>query len=524
MPSAVFYPAASGDDGYREVPGLQISQGSLFYGNGFGGALNAFIRFPNVTIPEAASIESAYIKFTDSDGYSTTTVNVRIYCHDVDDAIAPTNSTEFDALLAGATTAYSDYDGVSVYADGVQYDSVSLVDPLQEIVNRAGFSSGNAVMFLVYDNGSSSNAFRSVSAFDQSGGAEKAELHVEWSGDVDVLATTATLTITANAATISNDIDVTANTDTLTITANAAQVGYGTSVSASSVSLTLTENAASVISNVNLAANTATLTLATQQADVNLDVYVTATTAALTLATNAADIEVDVVNVWGTTAALTSSANAASIKYDIPVSATTHALTLASYDATIWDGAAWSAWIAENNGKFSRKFIFTLTGDGETPAVSDVEIPISSFQCRRRADSPTYLSVVIPGTAYSSQITARSNGDLKLEMAYILAGSIAYQSTIALVDLDEIQVDEGGGSSAITLIGYRTASYTPKTIELRDIIYSRLRAGKYTYRCSNPDLYLHPGDTASADGNTFTVDEIQYVVSPQLQMMEVKET
>jgi len=521
MASGTFYPAVSGDDGFRgSVSGFNNSAQFIYFGE-FGETANGFVRFVNVTIPQGSTITNAYIRFTSYNSESGTAVNTNVYFNNVDDATAPTNATEFDGLSLTSGVAW---DGIAAWSDGSQYDTVDIKSALQTVIDRVGWASGQAVTAVIKDDSSDSGAIRRPSQIDWNSGAEKAELHVEWSEDVDVLATTATLTITANAATISNDIDVTANTDTLTITANAAQVGYGTSVSASSVSLTLTENAASVISNVNLAANTTTLTLATQQADVNLNVSVTATTAALTLATNAADIEVDVVNVWGTTAALTSSANAASIKYDIPVSATTHALTLASYDATIWDGAAWSAWIAENNGKFSRKFIFTLTGDGETPAVSDVEIPISSFQCRRRADSPTYLSVVIPGTAYSSQITARSNGDLKLEMAYILAGSIAYQSTIALVDLDEIQVDEGGGSSAITLIGYRTASYTPKTIELRDIIYSRLRAGKYTYRCSNPDLYLHPGDTASADGNTFTVDEIQYVVSPQLQMMEVKET
>jgi hypothetical protein len=221
---------------------------------------------------------------------------------------------------------------------------------------------------------------------------------------------------------------------------------------------------------------------------------------------------------------LTLAEQSALISLDITIPSTTVPLTLTTYDATVWDGAAWSAWIAENNGKFSRKFFFTLTGDGETPQVVDVEIPISSFQCRRREDSPTYLSVVVPGSAYSSQIAARPNGDLKLEMAYIQHGVTAYRSTIALVDLEAVRIDEGGGSKSTTLIGHRTTTYTPKSIDIQDIIYSRLREGKYTYRCSNPDLYLSPGDTAIADGNEFTVDEIQYVVSPQLQMMEIKET
>ena len=307
--------------------------------------------------------------------------------------------------------------------------------------------------------------------------------------------------ITFGAEEINLDINVSATTATLTVTPNAATVIGATGVYPSTVALTITPNAATVAFGIPVAATCVSLTITPNAATVSYDVVASASVASLTI-----------------------TPNAATISWNLDISATLAELTIATHDATIWEGATWAAWIAANGDKVVIKYYFTLTGDGEDPVVDDVEIPIASFQCRRRSGSPTYLSVVIRGTDYADEVNARSNGDLKVEMAYELYGSEIYRETVAIVDLEDIQVDEGSSSASIVLTGHRTITYTPKQMTLRDIVYYQLKDGKYRFRCSIPNLYLAPGDTAIGDGNEFTVDEIQYIVSSELQMMEVKET
>jgi hypothetical protein len=170
-------------------------------------------------------------------------------------------------------------------------------------------------------------------------------------------------------------------------------------------------------------------------------------------------------------------------------------------------------------------YYFTLTGTAD--GLSDVVIPISSFQARYRNGESTYLSVVIPDYAtYESIVDARLNGDMVLTMAYSHAGAIYHQEEIMRVDLDTngIRKDQGGKSQSITLVGHRTTSFTAKTITLRDVTYRRTgNAGEISYRCANPDIFLRPGDTAVYGTDSFTVGSIAYAVSAGYISMDVTE-
>ncbi len=165
---------------------------------------------------------------------------------------------------------------------------------------------------------------------------------------------------------------------------------------------------------------------------------------------------------------------------------------------------------------------FVLTNVVPEVKVDDIEIPISSFQCRRRDGSPTYLSVVIKDVDnYADEIVARSTGDMKIELAYELYGSEVNRAVLTTVDLEDIQIDEGGTSKSITLTGHRTISYTPKQITIRNLAHYRIKDGKYRYRSARPDPYLAPGDTVVADGSTFEVDQVSYIIGVDSQSMEI---
>lgn len=178
MASGIFYPAASGDNGgWRTGYFNNDGEGVIFGSN--AGAYHGFFKFTNITIPYNAVIQSAFVRLTSYwGGGSSTVVNVRISLNDIDDSVAPTNVTEADAL--SLTTAFSDWDNLSTWIQENTYDTPSIINVVQEVIDRGGWTSGNSIMVLIKDNGSTYNSNRQASAIDYSSGVQKAELHITW--------------------------------------------------------------------------------------------------------------------------------------------------------------------------------------------------------------------------------------------------------------------------------------------------------------------------------------------------------
>lgn len=167
------------------------------------------------------------------------------------------------------------------------------------------------------------------------------------------------------------------------------------------------------------------------------------------------------------------------------------------------------------------RFYFTLTGSAD--GVEDVTIPIKSFQARLRDGDPTYLQVVIPGTADTSYISARPNGEMVIKQVVVKAGTTQVEQEIVRVDLEDLRLDEGAKSQSITLVGHKTETYSPKAVCLTGLTYKRTATGKRTLRTAIPDLFLRPGDNVTADGETWQVGLITLTVDTTQQVMEVTE-
>lgn len=168
-------------------------------------------------------------------------------------------------------------------------------------------------------------------------------------------------------------------------------------------------------------------------------------------------------------------------------------------------------------------YFFTLTGAPD--GLADVQIPISSFQARRRSGTPSYLSVTIPGTDYSSQIAARANGELVIRLAKSQAGVVYHSEEIIRVSLEEIRPDGGGRNNSTTLSGHGTASFSAKTVAVArtNISYLNEAAGKTRLRLARPEIFLNPGDTVDYTSGAFVVDSISFAVSVDQQTMELAE-
>jgi|GEM_PF-3993476 len=196
-----------------------------------------------------------------------------------------------------------------------------------------------------------------------------------------------------------------------------------------------------------------------------------------------------------------------------------------SMDFTV-EALNWTSWLADNRHLAIPRYYLTLTGDadGET----DLEIPIESFQMRLRTGDPSYLECIVPNVDdYLSDINARINGDLKLEMAWVVDGTESVRETLVTVDLDDARTDQGPRSESITLKGSRTNTPATKTTYLQDVTYRSLNEGKLHIRCAVPDVYLQPGDTAKYEtddfSDSFTVGRITCIVAANRQQMDVVE-
>ena len=206
MASGTFYPAVSGDDGW--VTTGVASGNSYTYIGKTTRTINCWFRFPNVTIPQGSSIKSAYIKLTAYQTLSGATVNSNVFLADEDNASSPSSVADFNGRSLTSGVAW---DAIAAWTQATQYDSPDLANDLQEVVDRGGFSSGNAVMVMIFDDGSDSNAYRTVSTIDYVSGAQKAELHVEWEvPDIEVSCEPLTGTFTLNSAGASTGDIVTA--------------------------------------------------------------------------------------------------------------------------------------------------------------------------------------------------------------------------------------------------------------------------------------------------------------------------
>lgn len=138
--------AASSDDAQ------QIGTTMTLTGTTIGGSLDATtdwaaLRFTNLAIPNAASIQTAHIRVVPS-GTGEDEPLVTIYVEDVDDCATFTAGAS--DISNRARTAGVSWSSADLAASGASYhNSPSLASIVQTIVNRAGWTSGNDMCVIV---------------------------------------------------------------------------------------------------------------------------------------------------------------------------------------------------------------------------------------------------------------------------------------------------------------------------------------------------------------------------------------
>lgn len=151
------------DDGYQYTSYLDT--GYVFCGWAFGlGHLIGFLRFALLALPQGATINSATVTLNITSILGTP--DTTIYGVDEDDAAAFYETGNMPSAAA-TTTASADAD-----PSGTGTHVITVTSIVQEIVNRAGWESSNAIAFVIKDNIGAGNDYWGAEDYQDAGTAE----------------------------------------------------------------------------------------------------------------------------------------------------------------------------------------------------------------------------------------------------------------------------------------------------------------------------------------------------------------
>src|SRR3972149_254864 len=145
--------SAGADDGTWSESGSHwwnVTSAYLWVGSGSVG----FFRFLNLPMSQGATIDSAYLTVWTHDFSSSNSVNIRVRATAEDNAAAFPSTSQYSNDPGTRTTAYTD--GWTIPGTRtVETTSPDIKNVIQEIVDRAGWSGGNAIAIALENNGSS---------------------------------------------------------------------------------------------------------------------------------------------------------------------------------------------------------------------------------------------------------------------------------------------------------------------------------------------------------------------------------
>ena len=130
------------------------------------------IRFRNIQIPQGATIVNAFIEFRADESQSGATSLV--FQGQAANNPGSFNDTNYDISSRNRTAGSMNWNNVPAWTRNATYQTPNMSNVVQEIVNRGGWSSGNAMVFII-----SGSGHRTAESYD--GSTSKAPLlHIEY--------------------------------------------------------------------------------------------------------------------------------------------------------------------------------------------------------------------------------------------------------------------------------------------------------------------------------------------------------
>lgn len=120
-------------------------------------ANRAFIRLPAIAWTGGDTFQQFIVRLTAAETDATTGVKLKLGFVDADDQAAPADAVALEALVM--TTETVEWEP-GAWTAGEEYDTPDLKTSAQEVADRAGWGTGQAMVLILEDNGSDANAFR----------------------------------------------------------------------------------------------------------------------------------------------------------------------------------------------------------------------------------------------------------------------------------------------------------------------------------------------------------------------------
>ena len=141
----------------------------------------ALFRWTNVTVPAGSTIDSAYIQFVANFDLSVDTVNLMVEGIDEDDTATFGDSSPLGRDKTTANVVWNAVPHWTTDQDDVDTRTPDIASVIQEIIDRGGWASGNALALHVKNNGSTTgvNAYRCAYDYD-SGEGKSAQLTINY--------------------------------------------------------------------------------------------------------------------------------------------------------------------------------------------------------------------------------------------------------------------------------------------------------------------------------------------------------
>ncbi len=136
------------------------------------------LRFQDLNIPQGATIKNAYLEFTAAVTRGNNSSKMRIRGVAEDDPAQFSDSVQDQIANKAKTSASVTWSNIGTWNQNTAYNSPSITNIVQEIVNRSGWQPRNSIMFSIDDFNNND-----VAAYSQRGKASAApRLHVEFEG------------------------------------------------------------------------------------------------------------------------------------------------------------------------------------------------------------------------------------------------------------------------------------------------------------------------------------------------------
>lgn len=155
---------ASADDSRIFASAWSNVSGTLQMGDAGSDRREHQSRFTGATIAAAATINSCVYTMQANVTTSGTSVNMTVGFHAADNSGQVADITDFDGRTLTATTIA--WTNIAAITSGVDFSSPDLKGSLQNIMDRGGWASGNAINLFLRNNATTNLAVRTADSYD----------------------------------------------------------------------------------------------------------------------------------------------------------------------------------------------------------------------------------------------------------------------------------------------------------------------------------------------------------------------